>query len=101
MLSHVSIRAFITLAVCSTFTRADGNLPARLKSELQAAQEAPRVNPIIEAAAAVNRAGWTVSADSFQTGNEATNVLDSSTSTIWHTGYSPANVPLPHNVRSF
>ena len=35
-------------------------------------------------------------ADSFQTGNEAANALDGSTSTIWHSKYSPTTDALPH-----
>ena len=46
----------------------------------------------------ISRTGWTVTVDSFQPGNEATNVLDGSTSTIWHSAYSPVNAPLPHNI---
>ncbi|KAI4102610.1 MAG: hypothetical protein L6R37_004323 [Teloschistes peruensis] len=45
-----------------------------------------------------DRTGWTVAVDSFQTGNEATNVLDGNTATIWHTQWTPVNVALPHNI---
>ena len=97
MLSPKALRAF-ALIVFSTSVRAEDTIPQRLRSELQAAQAANRVNPMIEAAAAINRATWTATTDSFQAGNEPANVLDSSTSTIWHTAYNPTNVPLPHNV---
>ena len=44
------------------------------------------------------RTGWTVTADSFQPGNEATRVLDGDNTTFWHSAYSPTNAPLPHNI---
>ncbi|KAL8652816.1 MAG: hypothetical protein Q9210_002465 [Variospora velana] len=44
------------------------------------------------------RTGWTITADSFQPGNEATNVLDGNTGSIWHTQYSPTNAALPHAI---
>ncbi|KAL8723388.1 MAG: hypothetical protein Q9225_000304 [Loekoesia sp. 1 TL-2023] len=45
-----------------------------------------------------DRTGWTVSVDSFQPGNEATKVLDGNTGSIWHTQWTPNNVPLPHSI---
>ncbi|KAL9598135.1 MAG: hypothetical protein Q9219_004691 [cf. Caloplaca sp. 3 TL-2023] len=45
-----------------------------------------------------DRTGWTVSVDSFQPGNEATNVLDGNTGSIWHTQWTPTNAPLPHSI---
>ncbi|KAL8734093.1 MAG: hypothetical protein Q9181_003322 [Wetmoreana brouardii] len=45
-----------------------------------------------------DRTGWTVAADSSQPGNEAAKVLDGNTGTIWHTQWTPVNVPLPHNI---
>lgn len=50
------------------------------------------------AATQTPRTGWTVAVDSFQPGNEATRVLDGDNTTFWHTGFSPVNVPLPHNI---
>ncbi|KAI4193236.1 MAG: hypothetical protein LQ348_002919 [Seirophora lacunosa] len=44
------------------------------------------------------RTGWTVTADSLQPGNEATNVLDGNTGSIWHTQYTPSNAVLPHAI---
>ncbi|KAL8961406.1 MAG: hypothetical protein Q9193_002036 [Seirophora villosa] len=44
------------------------------------------------------RTGWTVTADSFQSGNEARNVLDGNTGSIWHTQYTPSNAALPHAI---
>jgi galactose oxidase len=46
----------------------------------------------------LSRDGWTVTADSAQDGNAASNVLDGNTGTFWHTEYSPTLVPLPHTI---
>ena len=46
----------------------------------------------------IDRTGWTVTADSFQPGNEPGNILDGNTTTIWHTEWTPINVELPHNL---
>ncbi|KAI4146407.1 MAG: hypothetical protein L6R39_003467 [Caloplaca ligustica] len=43
-----------------------------------------------------DRTGWTVAVDSFQTGNEATSVLDGNTGSIWHTQWTPTSAALPH-----
>ena len=45
----------------------------------------------------LSRTGWTVTADSYQVGNEVSNVLDGNSSTFWHSQYSPS-VPLPHYI---
>ncbi|RYP90595.1 hypothetical protein DL770_003262 [Monosporascus sp. CRB-9-2] len=47
----------------------------------------------------IPRAGWTVTADSYQAGNEPANVLDGNSSTIWHTQYTPSVAPLPHYIQ--
>ena len=47
----------------------------------------------------IPRTGWTVTADSFQVGNEPENVLDGDTSTIWHTKYTPDIASLPHYIQ--
>ncbi|KAL8668733.1 MAG: hypothetical protein Q9168_006651 [Polycauliona sp. 1 TL-2023] len=48
----------------------------------------------------VDRTGWTVAVDSFQTGtgNEAAMLLDGNTGTIWHTQWMPTAAALPHTV---
>ena len=48
----------------------------------------------------INRTGWTLTVDSFQTGtnNEAAKLLDGDTGTFWHTQWMPSAVPLPHTV---
>ena len=45
----------------------------------------------------IDRTGWSASADSQQTGSEASKILDGSTSSIWQTQSSPLS-PLPHNL---
>ncbi|KAI8635328.1 hypothetical protein F5Y19DRAFT_482569 [Xylariaceae sp. FL1651] len=47
----------------------------------------------------ISRTGWTVTADSFQTGNEPAKAIDGNTSTFWHTAYSPTVAPLPHYIQ--
>lgn len=42
------------------------------------------------ASVAINRAGWTVTADSFQAGSEPANALDGNDATLWHSKFSPA-----------
>lgn len=44
-----------------------------------------------------DRTGWTATADSFQPGNEAHNVLDGNANTFWHTHYNP-DANLPHTL---
>ncbi|KAL8746513.1 MAG: hypothetical protein Q9190_001487 [Brigantiaea leucoxantha] len=48
----------------------------------------------------IDRTGWTVTADSSQSGtsNEVTNVLDGNTGTFWHTQWMPNVVALPHTI---
>ncbi|KAI0447706.1 hypothetical protein F4803DRAFT_571422 [Xylaria telfairii] len=50
-------------------------------------------------ATAIPRTGWTVTADSFQPGNEAAKAIDGNSSTFWHTAYSPTIAPLPHFIQ--
>ncbi|KAI1108694.1 hypothetical protein F5Y14DRAFT_435288 [Nemania sp. NC0429] len=50
-------------------------------------------------ATAVPRTGWTATADSFQSGNEAAKAIDGNSSTFWHTAYSPSVAPLPHYIQ--
>jgi galactose oxidase len=53
---------------------------------------------VVPASIAINRAGWTVSADSQQTGNEAVNAIDGNPNTFWHTQYTPSVAQLPHAI---
>ena len=46
----------------------------------------------------LTRTGWTVTADSAQDGDPASNVLDGDETTIWHTEYDPTTAPLPHTI---
>ncbi len=52
------------------------------------------------AASQIDRTGWTVTVDSFQTGtnNEAAKAIDGNTGTIWHTQWMPTTVALPHTI---
>jgi hypothetical protein len=56
----------------------------------------PFAAPII--GAALDRSGWTATADSYQDVNVPSNVLDGSTATIWHTEWTPVEAPLPHTI---
>ncbi|KAI4222625.1 MAG: hypothetical protein L6R36_006013 [Xanthoria steineri] len=51
-------------------------------------------------ASQIDRTGWNITVDSFQTGtgNEAAKALDGNTGTIWHTQWMPTNAALPHTV---
>ena len=48
-------------------------------------------------AAGISQAGWTITVDSAQSGNPGTNAIDGSTTTFWHSQWSPA-VALPHQA---
>jgi len=50
-------------------------------------------------ATAISRTGWSVTADSSQSGNEAAKAIDGNSSTFWHTAYSPTVAPLPHYIQ--
>ena len=50
------------------------------------------------AKAQIDRTAWTIAADSFQPGNEPKNAIDASTTSIFHTQWTPVNAPLPHNL---
>ena len=63
---------------------------------LAAIPEKPSVQAIN--AAAIDRTGWTATADSYQGGYPPSNVLDGSTSTFWHTPWYPSVSPLPHQI---
>lgn len=52
---------------------------------------------VAAASVALNRAGWTATADSFQTGNEPSKAIDGNPSTFWHSAYSPDD-PLPNTI---
>lgn len=46
---------------------------------------------------AIDRTGWTATADSAHAGNEASKAIDGSTTTFWHSEYNPV-AALPHNI---
>lgn len=59
----------------------------------------PTPSPTQTPASLPPRAAWTAAADSQETAGEngaAQNVLDGNPATIWHTGWSSGNAPLPH-----
>ena len=59
-------------------------------------QAAPSVAQVM--AAAISQAGWTVTVDSFQTGNEGVDAIDNNTNTFWHTEFNPTVAALPHTI---
>ncbi|MCJ1477024.1 hypothetical protein MMC13_005695 [Lambiella insularis] len=50
------------------------------------------------AVAQISRTAWTVTADSFEPGNEPVKAVDNNTATIWHTDWTPVEMSLPHNI---
>ena len=50
------------------------------------------------AAGQLNRAGWTATADSWESFNPPSYAIDGDSSTFWHSEYTPALLPLPHNI---
>ena len=49
--------------------------------------------------AQLDRTGWNVTADSAQgTWNPASNAIDGSLTSFWHTQWTPTTPPLPHNI---
>jgi len=54
--------------------------------------------PAAVMAAAISQNGWTVTADSAQDGNPATDAIDGNTNTLWHTEFNPVLAALPHAI---
>ena len=67
-------------------------------ASLAGIEAAPDAATVIASDAAISQAGWTVVADSAEAGYAATNAIDGSTSTFWHTEYTPITVDLPHMI---
>ena len=65
---------------------------------LAAIPAAPDAATVIASDASISQAGWTVTADSANAGYPASNAIDGSNSTFWHTEYDPTNVALPHMI---
>ena len=61
-------------------------------------EAAPDAATVIAGNTSISQAGWTVVADSAEAGNPATDAIDGSTSTFWHTEYSPVTADLPHTI---
>ncbi|OCL01465.1 carbohydrate-binding module family 32 [Glonium stellatum] len=88
--------ALALFTICLTVTHArpsGGSLYPRVAVDAVVAG-----NAAVAQAVPIDRTGWTVTADSYQPGNEPSNVLDGNTGTFWHTEYSPTNAALPHNL---
>ena len=58
----------------------------------------PDAATVIASDASISQAGWTVVADSAEAGYAAAAAIDGSTSTFWHTEYSPTTADLPHMI---
>lgn len=61
-------------------------------------QAAPAPEEEVVTMAAIGQAGWTIVASSQQGSNPATSAIDGSTTTFWHSEYSPTLRALPHTV---
>lgn len=95
MLRKSTASAFFTICLSITCARpSDGSsLYPRVAVDATVAG-----NAAVAQAVPIDRTGWSVTADSYQPGNEPAKVLDGDTSTFWHTEYSPTNASLPHNL---
>lgn len=112
---HISVqqfimRHFLPLLLCATCSSAR-NGPLDVGSLFRRAVTAVNGVPTLDGvplsriparpsvaavtAGAINRAGWTVTCDSFQAGNECAKAIDGDTSTLWQ---SSANAPFPHSI---
>ena len=90
-------------AGASSSNQLDGKLSTEGSStfdgqSLAAIPAAPDAATVVASEASISQAGWTVTADSANSGNPASNAIDNDTSTFWHTEYNPDNVPLPHMI---
>lgn len=54
------------------------------------------VRAVAAVSAPILKTGWTITADSFQQGNEPAKAIDANMDTFWHTQYNPSNAALPH-----
>ncbi|MFF8378499.1 discoidin domain-containing protein [Streptomyces sp. NPDC015661] len=96
------------LGVASTGPAGRGPTPRPTPgaADQQSALQSPHhgvapANAMEPAAPVLSRTGWTATASDEETTREngrAVNVLDGSTSTIWHSRYSGTTAPLPHSI---
>ncbi|KAL8689805.1 MAG: hypothetical protein Q9224_004557, partial [Gallowayella concinna] len=101
MLHPVSYIPFILLSTyCAPkATALTHKLPSRdIRTGTGTEQYEPTVPGAGTAPIQLDRAGWTVTADSFQPGCEPQKVLDGTGGTWWETRFSPTMAPLPHNL---
>ncbi|MCJ1398670.1 hypothetical protein MMC11_001871 [Xylographa trunciseda] len=83
-------RAFAELHVAETQLESIKQQEATLGMAVEAAEAKATT------AVTLNRAGWIISADSFQPAYEPVHILDGDPQKIWHTQWDPSNTPLPH-----
>ena len=67
-------------------------------ASLAGIEAAPDAATVMASAASISQSGWTVTADSAEAGNAATNAIDGDNTTFWHTEYSPVTADLPHMI---
>ena len=53
---------------------------------------------ILHFARALDRTGWTVSADSSEAGHDVGNVIDGNPNTYWQSRITPTTAPFPHSI---
>jgi galactose oxidase len=98
--SPVDARFVRLTALTEVANRGPWSSAAELNLVAEAAGTEPPPPPV-PAPAALPRTGWIATASDQETAREngqASNVLDGSLSTIWHSQYSPTTKPLPHSI---
>ncbi len=98
--SPVATRFVRLTAITEAGNRGPWTSAAELNLYAQAAGGEPEPPPA-PAPTPLPRTGWVATASDQETTREngrASNVLDGSLSTLWHSQYSPTLVPLPHSI---
>lgn len=91
-----------TYAITWTTAPIVGNRYVRLTATSETAgnpwTSAAEINLLDASGVNLSRAGWVVTADSFEssTSNTAAKAVDGVTTTMWHTKYTGGTTPLPH-----
>ena len=96
-------KIYIILLVCHLISRVDASILRPISRDIRTGTGPEEYDPTAPVAGIaptqLDRAGWSVSASSFQPGCEPQNVLDHTTGgTWWESQYNPTLVPLPHNI---
>ncbi|OAA73213.1 galactose oxidase precursor [Cordyceps fumosorosea ARSEF 2679] len=77
-------------------------LPRALPAIKEHFGENPNANQLFAApptnGRVIDRAGWTVTCDSENAGNECAKAIDGDNGTFWHTQWTGANPPPPHTI---